>query len=190
MPSPVENLAASSVWFASPGVVEIRAGVARPPAAGEVRVEALFSGISHGTEMLVYRGECPRALSLDAALPTLQGDFSFPIKYGYASVGRIVDAGDDVGDLAGGDLVFAFNPHETCYTVPVSAVIKLPRDLDPRIGVVTANLETAVNALLDAAPRLGERVVVTGQGVVGLLIAQLARRAGASHRSLRPRGAQ
>jgi 2-desacetyl-2-hydroxyethyl bacteriochlorophyllide A dehydrogenase len=90
-----------------------------------------------------------------------------------------VDAGTGVDELSEGDLVVAFNPHETCYTVPVSTVIKLPQELDPRIGVFAANLETAVNSLLDAAPRIGETVVVIGQGVVGLLIAQLARRAGA-----------
>jgi threonine dehydrogenase-like Zn-dependent dehydrogenase len=82
--------------------------------------------------------------------------------------------------LSDDDLVFAFNPHETCYTISSRDVIKLPRKLDPRIGIFTANVETAVNALLDAAPRLGERVVVIGQGVVGLLITRLARRAGAS----------
>ena len=174
------DLPATSIWFTSPRNVELRSATATPPGVGQVRIEALFSGISHGTEMLVYRGECPRSLSLDSALPTLRGDFNFPINYGYASVGRIVDAGSDVVELAQGDLVFAFNPHQTCYTVPISAVIRLPRELDPRIGVFAANLETAVNALLDAAPRLGERVVVIGQGVVGLLITQLARRAGAS----------
>ena len=171
---------ASSLWFTSPRNCELRRATARPPAENEVRIEALFSGISHGTEMLVYRGECPKGLSLDSALPTLQGDFNFPINYGYANVGRIVDAGSDVAGLAEGDLVFAFFPHQTCYTIQTSAVIKLPENLDPRTGVLAANLETAVNALLDAAPRLGERVVVIGQGVVGLLITHLARKAGAS----------
>ncbi|HSF22824.1 MAG TPA: zinc-binding alcohol dehydrogenase, partial [Blastocatellia bacterium] len=75
---------------------------------------------------------------------------------------------------------FAFNPHETCYTVPATVVMRLPQELDSRVGIFAANLETALNALLDAAPRLGERVVVIGQGVVGLLITQLARMAGAS----------
>ena len=174
------DLPARSVWFTSPKTVEVRSTTADIPGEGQVRIEALFSGISHGTEMLVYRGECPKSLSLDSTLTTLRGDFNFPINYGYASVGRIIDAGSDVDGLAEGDLVFAFNPHQTCYSVPVSAVIRLPQELDPRIGVLTANLETAVNALLDAAPRLGERVVVIGQGVVGLLITQLTRRAGAS----------
>ncbi|MEK6287776.1 MAG: zinc-binding alcohol dehydrogenase [Acidobacteriota bacterium] len=171
---------AVSVWFTSPGIVELRTSSARPPGPGEVRIEALFSGISHGSEMMVYRGEVPPELSLDSTLPTLQGSFSFPVKYGYASVGRVIDVGSGVTERAEGDLVFAFNPHETCYTVPATVLIGLPRELDPRIGIFAANLETAVNALLDAAPRLGERVVVIGQGVVGLLITHLARRAGAS----------
>ena len=171
---------AVSVWFTSARAVELRASTLSPPGPGEVRIAALFSGISHGSEMMVYRGEVPAELSLDSALPTLQGSFSFPVKYGYASVGRVVDVGKCISELADGDLVFAFNPHETYYTVPAAVVIKLPPELDPRIGIFAANVETAVNALLDAAPRLGEKVVVIGQGVVGLLITQLARRAGAS----------
>jgi len=160
--------------------VELRAASVPPPNEGEVRIEALFSGVSHGTEMLVYRGEAPPSLPLDSTLDTLRGSFSFPVKYGYASVGRIIDTGNGVNGLSAGDLVFAFNPHETCYTVPANIVIRLPQEIDPRLGVFAANLESAVNALLDAAPRLGERVVVIGQGVVGLLITQLARKAGAS----------
>jgi 2-desacetyl-2-hydroxyethyl bacteriochlorophyllide A dehydrogenase len=130
--------------------------------------------------MMVYRGEVPTGLALDSTLSTLQGSFGFPVKYGYASVGRVVDVGSGINELAEGDLVFSFNPHETCYTVPATVVIKLPQELDPRIGVFAANVETALNSLLDAAPRLGERVVVIGQGVVGLLVTQLVRRAGAS----------
>ena len=181
MPSTLDpNRTAVSVWFTSPRTVELRSASASTPITGEVRIEALYSGISHGSEMMVYRGEVPPELALDSSLPTLQGSFSFPVKYGYASVGRVVDVGSDVSELAEGELVFAFNPHETCYTVPAAVLIKLPRELDPRLGVFAANVETAVNALLDAAPRLGERVVVIGQGVVGLLITQLVRRAGAS----------
>lgn len=171
---------AVSVWFDSPRSVELRETIAPLPGPGEVRVEALFSGISHGTELMVYRGEIPTGLALDSALPTLQGGFSFPVKYGYASVGHVVDAGGGVDGFDESDLVFAFNPHETCYTVPASVLIKLPSGLDPKIAIFAANVETALNALLDAAPRLGERVVVIGQGVVGLLITQLVRKAGAS----------
>jgi 2-desacetyl-2-hydroxyethyl bacteriochlorophyllide A dehydrogenase len=171
---------ATAVWFTSPRIVELRPGIARVPGAGEVRIEALYSGISHGSEMMVYRGEVPSELSLDGSLPTLRGTFEFPCKYGYASVGRVIDLGRDVANLTEAEVVFAFNPHESCYTIPSDAVIKLPSGLEPRLGVFAANVETAVNALLDAAPRLGERIVVIGQGVVGLLITQLARKAGAS----------
>ena len=176
----VRELPAVSVWFASPRTVELRASIAPPPGRGEVRLEALFSGISHGSEMMVYRGEVPAGLALDATLSTLQGSFGFPVRYGYANVGRVVDVGSDVENLAEGDLAFAFNPHETCYTVPSTVVIRLPQQTDPRLGIFVANVETALNSVLDAAPRLGERVVVIGQGVVGLLITQLVRRAGAS----------
>src|SRR5262249_34548632 len=145
---------------------------------GDVRVQAIASGISHGTEMLVYRGQVPAELELD--LPTLRGAFSFPIKYGYARVGRVVEAGPTVGGLAVGDLVFALHPHQTAYVVPASLAVRLPPDLDPELGVFLANAETAVNVLLDAAPRLGERCVVFGQGVVGLLVLQLLGQAGVS----------
>jgi 2-desacetyl-2-hydroxyethyl bacteriochlorophyllide A dehydrogenase len=126
--------------------------------------------------MLVFRGQIPSGLGLD--LPTLRGSFSFPIKYGYASVGRIVETGSSVRDLANGDTVFVHHPHQSSYVVPATMPIRLPGDLEPGLGVFLANVETAVNVVLDAAPRLGERVAVFGQGVVGLLVTQLLRRAG------------
>src|SRR6185369_7371495 len=122
---------AVSVWFTAPKTVELRGSSVRPPGPGEVRIQALISGISHGSEMTVYRGEVPAEVSPDATLPTLQGSFGFPVKYGYASVGRVIDVGNDVVGLLAGDLVFAFNPHETYYTVPASVVIKLPPGLEP-----------------------------------------------------------
>lgn len=170
---------AESVWFSASRTVHLRRSIARSPGPGEVSVEALFSAISHGTEMLVYRGEVPDDLPLDSAIQTCQGAFSFPVKYGYSSVGRVVQVGREVADLQVGDAVFAFNPHETLYTIPAGLVIKLPDSISPRLGVFVANLETGLNAMLDAAPRLGETVAVIGQGVVGLLITWLARKAGA-----------
>lgn len=138
----------------------------------------MASAISHGTEMLVFRGEVPPGTELD--LPTLNGSFDFPIKYGYASVGRILEVGSSVDSLAVDDAVFVMHPHQTEYVVPASMPIRLPHGLAPHLGVFVANLETAVNIVLDAAPRLGERVVVFGQGVVGLLITQLLKRTGLS----------
>jgi 2-desacetyl-2-hydroxyethyl bacteriochlorophyllide A dehydrogenase len=149
-----------------------------PPADDQVQVRSVFSAISHGTEMLVYRGQVDAGLALD--LPTLAGSFAYPIKYGYATVGRVVASGAEARDLRGGELVFALHPHQDRFNVPVGLVHRLPSDIDPLRGVFVANLETALNALLDEPIRLGERVVVIGQGVVGLLIGLLARRNGAA----------
>ncbi len=168
---------ATAVWFPTPRQVALCEE--RLPTVGrdDVRVRSIVSGISHGTEMLVYRGLVPKELPLD--LPTLKGSFAFPIKYGYASVGRIVEVGSEVTALREGDLVFVHHPHQSEYVVPSSMPVPLPDALDPEAGVFLANVETAVNVLLDAHPRLGERLVVFGQGVVGLLLTQLARRSGA-----------
>jgi 2-desacetyl-2-hydroxyethyl bacteriochlorophyllide A dehydrogenase len=170
---------AASVWFTSARNVELREEAL--PAVGplDVRVEAIASAISHGTEMLVFRGQVPEEFELD--LPSLRGSYQFPIKYGYASVGRVVEVGPDVHGLAEGDAVFVHHPHQTAYVVSGTAAVRLPDDLDPMLGAFLANLETATSVVLDAAPRLGERVAVFGQGVVGLLITQLARRTGVAH---------
>jgi 2-desacetyl-2-hydroxyethyl bacteriochlorophyllide A dehydrogenase len=128
--------------------------------------------------MLVYRGEVPPDLGLD--LPTLQGSFRYPIKYGYASVGAVVAVGAGVAGFDPGDHVFALHPHQTEYVVPAELAIRLDSELPLEHGVFLANLETAINILLDAHPRFGEHVVVFGQGVVGLLVIQLLRLAGAS----------
>jgi 2-desacetyl-2-hydroxyethyl bacteriochlorophyllide A dehydrogenase len=168
---------ATSVWLPGPRQVELRREPLPPLGPTDVRVRALVSGLSHGTEMLVYRGQVPTDLELD--LPTLRGSFSFPIKYGYASVGRVVEVGQGVAELTEGDLAFCLHPHQSEYVVPASLATRLPPDAEPERGVFMANLETAVNISLDAAPRLGERVLVLGQGVVGLLVARLLRQTGA-----------
>jgi 2-desacetyl-2-hydroxyethyl bacteriochlorophyllide A dehydrogenase len=169
---------ALSVWLAQPRRVELRHEEVAEVGPGDVCIEAIVSAISHGTEMLVFRGQVPKALELD--LPTLRGSFAFPIKYGYASVGRVVEAGAEVRGLTIGDAVFVHHPHQSAYVVPAALPIRLPDSLDPSLGVFLANVETAANVVLDAAPRLGERVAVFGQGVVGLLITQLLRRTGVS----------
>jgi 2-desacetyl-2-hydroxyethyl bacteriochlorophyllide A dehydrogenase len=167
-----------SVWFSGPRAVELHAEDEPPLGPDEVRVAAIASAISHGTEMLVFRGHVPDGLELD--LPTLRGSFAFPIKYGYASAGRVVEIGSDVRCLAPGDPVFVHHPHQSTYVVPASMPMRLPDEFEPALGVFVANVEAAVNAVQDAAPRLGERVAVFGQGVVGLLVTQLLRRTGVS----------
>ena len=160
-----------ALWFAGRRQAELRPEEAPAPGPGEVRVRAVLSAISHGTEMLVYRGEAPADLPLD--LPTLAGSFSFPIKHGYASVGRVVDVGPGVENLSPGDPVFAHHPHQDVFTVPADFPVPLPRDLAPARAVFFANMETALNVVHDAHARLGETAVVFGQGVVGLLITRL-----------------
>ncbi len=168
---------ATSLWLPRPREVEFRRERLPELAPGTVHVKTVLSALSHGTEMLVYRGQVPPDLSLD--LPTLQGSFRFPIKYGYATVGWVAEAGEGVESPLPGELVFVHHPHQTEYVVPASMAIPLPPGIDPEVGCFVASLETAVNVMLDCSARLGERVVVFGQGVVGLLLTQLARRAGA-----------
>lgn len=169
---------ATAVWFAGARQAELRDEELPEIGPEDVRVRSVASAISHGTEMLVYRGQVPPEMELD--LPTLRGGFGFPVKYGYASTGRVVEAGSTVRDLAVGDLVFALHPHQTEYVVPASFPVLIPDGIEPERAVFLANLETAVNVMLDSGIRLGERVLIFGQGVVGLLLAQLSRQAGAS----------
>lgn len=172
-----EAVEARSLWFTAPRTAEICTETVPAPGSGEVRVRAAASAPSGGTEMLVYRGEVPEGTALD--LPTLKGSFDFPIKYGYALSGRIEEIGPDVQGLAAGDPVFVHHPHQSRLTVPASYVVPLPYGIDPSIGVFAANLETAVNIVHDCPLKLGETALVSGQGVVGLLVSQLLRLAGA-----------
>jgi 2-desacetyl-2-hydroxyethyl bacteriochlorophyllide A dehydrogenase len=166
-----------AVWFPAAGVAEIRTEPPQPVGPTDVRVRATVSGLSAGSELLVYRGLAPSDLPPD--LPTVEGDFRFPIKFGYASVGTVVEVGAEVAGLEVGDLVFAHHPHQTEYVVPADFPIRLPKGLPVERGVFAANLETAATVVLDAHPRLEEAVLVVGQGIVGLLVTRLLKRAGA-----------
>lgn len=168
---------ASAVWFPRARHVELRNEQLPPLGQTDLLISTVASGISQGTEMLVYRGQVPADTQLD--LPTLRGRFGFPIKYGYSAVGRVERVGSAVTDLRPGNLVFVHHPHQTRFVVDHSLPVRLPNRSDPYAGVFLANLETALNVMLDAAPRIGETVAIFGQGVVGLLLTQLARRVGA-----------
>jgi len=167
---------ATAVWFPRARAVELREERVQDPGPDEIRVRALVSALSHGTERLVYRGEVDRDLALD--LPTLAGGYGFPVKFGYASVGRVTAVGADIKAVREGDLVFALHPHQTEYVVSAALAHRLPDDTRPDAGVFLANLDTAFNVTLDARTRPDETAVVFGQGVVGLLVTQLLRRAG------------
>jgi len=173
-----------ALWFVGKRRAELRPGEAPAPGPGEVRVRAILSAVSHGTEMLVYRGGVPEDLPLD--LPTFDGGFGFPIKHGYASAGRVLDAGPGVKTLAPGDPVFVHHPHQDLFTVPADLPVPLPRDLGPLRAVFFANMETALNVVHDAHARLGETAVVFGQGVVGLLVTRLLTMSGVSVLAVEP----
>lgn len=151
------------------GIVPVELPVAEP---GSVRVRALYSGISRGTERLVFRGEVPPSQYEAMRAPFQVGDFPGPVIHGYSSVG-VVEAGPP--ELAG-CTVFCLHPHQTEYVVPANAVIALPEAVPARRAVLAANMETAVNALWDAGPRIGDRISVVGGGVVGCLVAALCAR--------------
>lgn len=165
---------ASAFWVVAPGQGELR--VVRLPAVktGDVLVRTLFTGVSRGTEALVFRGEVPPAEHVRMRAPFQEGEFPGPVKYGYANVG-VVEQGPEA---LKGKTVFCLYPHQTRYVVPATAVHVVPDAIPAGRAVLTANLETALNGLWDAALQPGERVAVIGAGVVGSLVAWLARAAG------------
>ena len=156
----------------APGRAEIRSEALPAVADGEVRVRTLHTGVSRGTEGLVFRGEVPASEAQRMRAPFQAGDFPGPVKYGYVNVGVVEDGPADLL----GRTVFCLYPHQTVYQVPASAVVPLPGGVPPARAVLAANLETAINALWDAAPRLGDRIAVVGGGTLGLLVAWLAAR--------------
>lgn len=163
---------AQACWLAEPGRAELRPEALPEPGPEDVLVRTLHSGISRGTETLVFRGEVPASEFDRMRAPHQAGNFPAPVKYGYNSVG-VVEQGPD--DLLG-RTVFCLYPHQTHYVVPAKAVHVLPPGVPPARAVLAANLETAVNALWDAAPRVGDRIAIVGGGAVGLLVAWLAAR--------------
>jgi threonine dehydrogenase-like Zn-dependent dehydrogenase len=152
-------------WTIGPGVVEIRDEVVPEPRPGQVAVRALVSGISRGSEGLVFRGQVPPTLAADMRAPHQAGDFPFPVKYGYASVGVVE---------ASGQRVFCLHPHQDRYVVDAEAVLPLPDEVPSERAVLAANVETALNALWDAPVLPASRVAVVGAGTVGLAVALLA----------------
>jgi threonine dehydrogenase-like Zn-dependent dehydrogenase len=163
---------ARAFWVVEPGRGEIRREPLAVPSSDDVLVQALFSGISRGTEALVFRGRVPPSEWARMRAPFQQGEFSGPVKYGYASVGRVECGRDDLK----GRVVFVLHPHQTRYVVPASSVHVLPVDVPPARAVLAANLETALNAVWDARPHVGDRIVVIGAGTVGCLVAWLVAR--------------
>jgi len=163
---------ALAFWLREPGVGEIRPTLLDEPGPGEVFVRTLRSGVSRGTETLVFRGGVPASQYAAMRAPFQDGDFPGPVKYGYLNVG-VVEIGPP--ELRG-RTVFCLFPHQTAYVVPAQAVVVVPDDVPPARAVLAGTVETAVNALWDAAPLLGDRITVVGAGMVGCCVARLLAR--------------
>ena len=160
---------AHAFWLRAPGRGEIRPVRLPEPAGDDVMVRTLRSGVSRGSETLVFRGGVPPAQYAAMRAPFQEGDFPGPVKYGYLNVG-VVEQGP--AELCG-RTVFCLYPHQTAYVVPAGAVAVVPEDVPPARAVLAGTVETAVNALWDAAPLLGDRVTVVGAGMVGCCVARL-----------------
>ncbi|MER5467070.1 zinc-binding alcohol dehydrogenase [Streptomyces sp. NPDC002935] len=166
------ELTARAFWLASPGHGEIRDIALSAPTEEEVLVRALYSGVSRGTETLVFRGGVPENQHASMRAPFQDGDFPAPVKYGYLSVGRVEEG---PGHLLG-RTVFCLYPHQTRYVVPASAVTVVPESVPASRAILAGTVETAVNALWDAAPLIGDRIAVVGGGMVGCSVAALLAR--------------
>jgi hypothetical protein len=157
---------ARAFWTIAPGAGEIRTEPLAPPEAGQILIRALASGVSRGTESLVFAGRVPSSQHAAMRAPLMAGDFPFPVKYGYSVVGR----------TSAGARVFVLHPHQDRFLVPAAMCIPVPACIPTHRAVLAANMETAVNILWDAAPLAGERILIVGAGIVGLLTASLLSR--------------
>jgi threonine dehydrogenase-like Zn-dependent dehydrogenase len=163
---------ARSLWYAKKGAAELRTARLDPPAPGEACVRTHFSGISRGTERLVFEGGIGQSEWERMRCPMQEGAFPFPVKYGYCATGVVEDGPSDLV----GRQVFCLHPHQDLFNAPISALAPIPGDVPLRTATLAANMETALNALWDSGAGAGDRIVVVGAGVVGLLVASLAAR--------------
>jgi len=163
---------ATALWYVGPERAEIRPESAAAPGPDEVRVRALYGALSRGTERVVFFGRVPASEHARMRCPFMAGAFPFPVKYGYITVGRVESGRRDLV----GRTVFTLYPHQSVFTVPAEAVVPVPDTVPATRAVLAANMETALNALWDAAPGPADRIAVVGAGAVGALAARLAAR--------------
>jgi threonine dehydrogenase-like Zn-dependent dehydrogenase len=163
---------ALAFWLRAPGRGEIRPVALPDPGSGDVVVRTLRSGVSRGTEALVFRGGVPPDQYAAMRAPFQEGEFPGPVKYGYLNVGAVEDGPPELR----GRTVFCLYPHQTAYVVPAGAVTVVPDDVPPARAVLAGTVETAVNALWNAGPLVGDRIAVVGAGMVGCCVARLLAR--------------
>ncbi len=161
-----------ALWYVSPRRSELRTEPVAPPRAGEIQVCALYGAISRGTERLVHAGRVPASEHQRMRAPFMAGAFPFPVKYGYATVGKVEAGPPELADR----IVFSLHPHQTRFNLPATAAFVVPTSIPPLRAVLAANMETALNAVWDGAPGPADRIAVVGGGLVGLLVAYLCAR--------------
>ncbi len=166
------SMMATALWYEAPGQVGLRNADLDDPSPGYARVRSLFSGISRGTERLVLHGRVPASEWARMRAPLQQGEFPFPVKYGYCAVG-VVEAGPR--DLLG-RAVFCLHPHQDRFNAAAAMLPLVPDDVPPRRATLAANMETALNALWDSSAGPADRIAVVGGGIIGLLVGYLAAR--------------
>ncbi len=162
--------AAQALWYTAPGKAELRQTALPASNSSQVLVKTLFSGLSRGTERLVFEGKVPASEYERMRLPTQEGEFSFPVKYGYAAVGRVEEGPANLK----GKTIFALFPHQDRFVIPAEAAVVVPDNVPARRAVLAANLETALNILWDGHAGPADRIVIIGGGLIGLLTATLA----------------
>lgn len=162
------------LFFERPYQVSVRDEPMPIPAGGQALVKTTLSGISAGTEMLFYRGQFPREVSVDESIASLaEQEMDYPLKYGYAAVGLLEALGEEVTGSLLGQRVFSFQAHQSHFVALVEDLLLIPDEIPDEDAVFLPNMETAINLVLDAQPLIGERVIVFGQGIVGLLTTAL-----------------
>jgi 2-desacetyl-2-hydroxyethyl bacteriochlorophyllide A dehydrogenase len=168
--NPASSATARALWYTAPGQADLRAARLPAPGEGEVLVRMLYSGISRGTERLVFEGRVPPSEYARMRLGAQEGDFPDPVKYGYSAVGEVESGAEGLK----GRRVFALHPHQERFILPEAAVVPVPGNVPSPRATLAANTETALNILWDGEAKAGQRIAIVGGGIVGLLAAALA----------------
>lgn len=166
------SMTTRAIWYCGAGVIEIRDDVLKAPRDGEVLVEAHYTGVSRGTERLVFSGNVPESELDRMRAPFQGGTFPFPVKYGYCASGKVIGGGPDLI----GQHVFALYPHQDRFVIPADMAIPIPSSVPLKRATLAANMETALNALWDGGAAPGDTIIVVGGGIVGLLVTYLCAR--------------
>ena len=169
MDHPLDSVVSQSLWYVAPERLEIRSEILGPLPKNNVQVRTLFSGLRRGTESLVFKGLIPESEYTRMGAPFMDGKLPFPVKYGYSNVGRVELGPPEII----GQLVFSLMPHQSIFQTDATNVLVIPREIPAQRAVLAANMETALNAIWDASPGPGDRIVIIGAGVLGCLIAYL-----------------